>query len=45
MEEMFETMESYVILIIAGIATYIAFMQFKTNRDRLRLELYDKCFW
>ena len=30
--------------IIAGIVAYIAFMQFKTNRDRLRLELYKKRF-
>ncbi len=31
-------------LVIAVIVAYIAFMQFKTNRDRLRLELYDKRF-
>ena len=30
--------------IIAGIVAYIAYMQFKTNRDRLRLELYEKRF-
>lgn len=30
--------------IIAGIVAYIAFMQFKTNRDRLRLELYNRRF-
>ncbi len=31
-------------LVIAGIVAYIAFMQYKTNRDRLRLELYNKRF-
>ncbi len=31
-------------LIVAVIVAYIAFMQYKTNRDRLRLELYEKRF-
>jgi hypothetical protein len=30
--------------IIAVIVAYIALMQYKTNRDRLRLELYEKRF-
>lgn len=30
--------------IVAVIVAYIAIMQFKTNRDRLRLELYEKRF-
>jgi len=28
--------------VIAGVVAYIAYQQHKTNRDRLRLDLYDR---
>lgn len=44
MADKFIIMQGIAIIVIAAITVYIAYQQWKTNRDKLRLSIFDKRF-
>lgn len=44
LDNLFSMLRGLLTPVIAGIAVYIAYQQYKTNRDKVRLDLYNKRF-